>query len=690
MSLNSTHPAALVGPLQHIAEKGLGDMSSLMRPDPPGTINPTRLSMDAWSAPTSPPDFGILASIASPEAQSPFEAPVKNNPPIPLALATTTQAFPRLTRISSDWDVKDEVALAMDLQFSALGREFEERFAEDPRPSARRVRAKYVSHHGYFQRQTRGGTDTYHVSPDPDAGPDASVVVDRHTASIYDAFLLRADVTQNVNVFYRQQVSPHPHRFLAMAMQYMTKVNSRIISQVVFSLWSGKYTFLAREGRVGLQSEVRHKKESTDLKVVTAGFRKEFREKTGLVWSERYKHSPRLGKRFHFVELDYRWSSARLVGELPDYKSVDVNIHEELRELMEAMLYGSPTRKDVEKEPQGGSVTSRVVFGAPYEQLSLWAVFLGFKTLQHISKYLESDRPICWKAMLKASSLYRSRIPFCAGHKRAPVVSSYHAIFLELRLLHSLWPRHEIADLLADVHLRGTLQVRTHKMLAQPLYRAYSSLRHGFRRLTDPSTLEFRELEQYLTKSCHGIHRLRIELRDIYRVFVKAGLQNPYSDWIEGKQGYDVCGEDRLLLWHGTPLDSLLGILDLGLQIRRRGATWTGTMFGNGIYLADASSKSATFCKHHLWDGEAVLLLCEADVGHIRCRSARSIENGHDVIGKPGSQYRSIEGLGKTGPAGWKDVGWELGGAPSYGVVRMVCVRARIALTVTGRSLRLT
>ncbi len=193
-------------------------MSRLWRPDPPGTINPTRLSMDAWSAPTSPQDFGILAQVTSPETQSPFEAPVKNNPSTPPTPAMTTQPFPRLTRISSDWDVKGEVALAMDLQFSALGREFEERFAEGQRPSARRLRAKYVSHHGYFQRQTRGGTDTYHVSPDPDAGLDASVVVDRHTASIYDAFLLRADVTQNVNVFYRLQVSPYSPQFLAFAM----------------------------------------------------------------------------------------------------------------------------------------------------------------------------------------------------------------------------------------------------------------------------------------------------------------------------------------------------------------------------------------------------------------------------------------------------------------------------------------
>ncbi|KAH7007851.1 uncharacterized protein B0I36DRAFT_204745, partial [Microdochium trichocladiopsis] len=70
---------------------------------------------------------------------------------------------------------------------------------------------------------------------------------------------------------------------------------------------------------------------------------------------------------------------------------------------------------------------------------------------------------------------------------------------------------------------------------------------------------------------------------------------------------------ERLLLWHGTRLSSLHGILDVGLQIRRRGVLYTGTMFGEGIYLADSSSKSAGYCRTRgsTGDGDAVLLLCE-------------------------------------------------------------------------------
>jgi len=168
--------------------------------------------------------------------------------------------------------------------------------------------------------------------------------------------------------------------------------------------------------------------------------------------------------------------------------------------------------------------------------------------------------------------------------------------------------------MLAEAHTHAYFQLTLYGTLSQPMYRAFSSLRHGFRRLEpNPLAAEFRELKDYMEKSCHKIHGLRFELQEIYSVFIKSNLPNLYRDWINISRELAGLGasvdEERLLLWHGTPLDSLLGILDLGLQIRRKGSTWTGTMFGNGIYFADASSKSATFCRHREWDdGEAVLL----------------------------------------------------------------------------------
>jgi len=435
---------------------------------------------------------------------------------------------------------------------------------------------------------------------------------------------------------------------------------------------SNTYSLLVREGRVGLQGVGTCVVKSSDRRAVTAKFRQLFRNATGLLWDRRYDLSPIRELSFTFVGLDYHGTIAR-PKELPNYAMVDAKVKEEVRDLMELILYGgyAPKRNDGEDVSVRGSWSE---FSAPYEQLSPWTIFSAFKTLEYIWKYLESGRVIQWKTILRASSQYYSHIPTCI-HGRIPVLSSYHAIFLELKFLHSLWPRQEMAKMLAEIYRRGSLQLNAFKTLAQPLYQGYSSLRHGFRRLMDPRTVEFRELKYYLENSCQSTHRLDLELQDIYRVFVKANLPNPYHDWIKSKRGNDPCGEERFLLWHGTPPDSLLGILDLGLQIRRRGANLTGSMFGNGIYLADAASKSAGYCRHELWDGEAVLLLCEADVGAKRVFSRRSMNDGHDVIEKSGGRHRCIEGLGRTAPAKWKEVEWDMGGrlCTGEGSVFMVC-----------------
>ncbi|KAI3337577.1 PARP-domain-containing protein [Xylariaceae sp. AK1471] len=615
-------------------------MDNWWRPDPPGTINPAKLARPAGAG---EPDFFAASDTSCTPTADALTAPEPASQSVPSAAPTPTiprLTAPRLPRISSDWDAEHDIVVRGNLRYQDIRNEFEDCYVVKRRLAAVRARARararvrHISHRGYFLSQTGDGVKI-RVPVDPMAGPDATVLIHEATASIYDAYLIRTDITRNINIFRRHQVVINP--------------------------LANTYTLFIREGRVGLQGTGRQAMESSDWKLVTTRFRKIFRDMTGLSWNQRYESPSVREGGFMFVELDYRGTVAR-PKEFPNYSVMDAKVGEEVRDLMEVILYGGSVRKrnGGEDLDAPGSWSE---FSAPYEQLSLWTIFSAFKTLERIWKYLESGCVIHWKTILRVSSQYRSYIPTCA-HDRAPVLSSYHAIFLELKFLHSLWPRQEIASTLTEIHRRGSLQLNAYKSLAQPLYQGYSSLRHGFRRLTDPSTAEFRELKDYLEYSCHSTHRLNLELQDIYRVFLKANLPNPYRDWVEAKQGHDTCGEKRLLLWHGTPLDSLLGILDLGLQIRRRGANWTGAMFGNGIYLADASSKSAGFSRHHLWDGEAVLLLCEADVGAERIRSQGCMNNGHDVIEKSGGRHRCIEGLGRVGPAGWKKVEWEMGGPP--------------------------
>lgn len=80
--------------------------------------------------------------------------------------------------------------------------------------------------------------------------------------------------------------------------------------------------------------------------------------------------------------------------------------------------------------------------------------------------------------------------------------------------------------------------------------------------------------------------------------------------------------EERLLLWHGTKIHLLQGILNDGLQapdyekqLSKGGSAFVMTMqqmFGSGIFFADRSSKSAQYTERKDF---GVLLLCEVALG---------------------------------------------------------------------------
>ena len=76
-------------------------------------------------------------------------------------------------------------------------------------------------------------------------------------------------------------------------------------------------------------------------------------------------------------------------------------------------------------------------------------------------------------------------------------------------------------------------------------------------------------------------------------------------------------------------------------------------MFGKGIYLADTSSKSANYCCHDKSGGDALLLLCEAELGTPMFELTDANYNAREGAIKAGSC--STWGKGTETPPAWKD-----------------------------------
>ncbi len=76
------------------------------------------------------------------------------------------------------------------------------------------------------------------------------------------------------------------------------------------------------------------------------------------------------------------------------------------------------------------------------------------------------------------------------------------------------------------------------------------------------------------------------------------------------------------LFWHGSRNENIFGIIDLGLLIRPAGAIHSGSMFGDGIYMANKFKKSLgyTSFRGSYWangnDNRAFLFLFECHIGN--------------------------------------------------------------------------
>jgi poly [ADP-ribose] polymerase len=106
---------------------------------------------------------------------------------------------------------------------------------------------------------------------------------------------------------------------------------------------------------------------------------------------------------------------------------------------------------------------------------------------------------------------------------------------------------------------------------------------------------------------------------------------------------------------HGSRATNYGGILGQGLRIAPPEAPVNGYMFDKGIYLADMSSKSANYCCAYNSGGQALLLLCEAELGN----PMQVLTDAQYDAGTTAAEKGMIStwGQGMIAPKGLRDAG---------------------------------
>jgi len=126
---------------------------------------------------------------------------------------------------------------------------------------------------------------------------------------------------------------------------------------------------------------------------------------------------------------------------------------------------------------------------------------------------------------------------------------------------------------------------------------------------------------------------------------------------------------NRRLLWHGSRLSNMVGILSHGLKIAPPEAPVTGYMFGKGVYFADMSSKSANYCFPSQTNTTGFLLLCDVALG----KSNELIDADYHANKLP-ADCHSVFGIGREepDPSGYMKVD-ETGGEDANGPISIPC-----------------
>ncbi|KAL6240017.1 hypothetical protein BDW75DRAFT_196742 [Aspergillus navahoensis] len=455
--------------------------------------------------------------------------------------------------------------------------------------------------------------------PNEPTWQDPTVFID-DSGLIWDATLNQTVSAANNNKFYRIQL-----------------LNSKDGS---------KYQTWTRWGRVGEHGQSAHLGDGT-LDNAKRHFEKKFRDKSGLAWKDRL--NPPKNNKYTFIERNYEESD----GEDGEDEKADNKLVKQPSNIPASKL-PAPVQNVISfifNQKYFLETMAQMSYDAnklPLGKLSKRTLMSGYETLKELaelaatpslagSKYGMQLRP----AMEQLSNRYFTTIPHVFGRNRPPVLDNQTYIKREIELLETL----------TDMEITNSILKDASKIEdVNPLDSQYAGL--GMQEMTplDHASIEFKELEKYLSGTRGATHGVRYRVIDIFRI-ERQGEHDRF-----GSSPYaNIKNSNRRLLWHGSRSTNYGGILSQGLRIAPPEAPVSGYMFGKGVYFADMSSKSAGYCWYHNSDQKALLLLGDVELGDPIYELYNSDYNAGENAKKEGKI--ATLGKGRTIPAGWKDAG---------------------------------
>ena len=272
----------------------------------------------------------------------------------------------------------------------------------------------------------------------------------------------------------------------------------------------------------------------------------------------------------------------------------------------------------------------------PLGTLTLTQIEEGRKYLREVQALLVQKPKLVGSSdtrVLDLSNAFYSAIPQVMARRPKPsegaTAMESWLVSMALNNEKIIDDKEELLDLLSDVQgmVGGFATKDTHKK--------YEEIGCEYVYL-DPADDSRRRVEAYMQESRSKHHDWKCEVKNVWRVSVK-GQKDKHAPVMK-----DIGNVKPL--FHGSGPQNILGICKRGLLMRPPGVYITGSMFGNGLYFADQSSKSEQYAFGRFGGGHGrgdTFFMFVADVA---LGSIKKYQNPQSNLTKAPSGYHSVQG----------------------------------------------
>lgn len=286
--------------------------------------------------------------------------------------------------------------------------------------------------------------------------------------------------------------------------------------------------------------------------------------------------------KYNLVKIDYDILNRELKNN-----NVQTKLSKPLYNLMEMVFSGNALRSTL------------LDFSLIFDDMPLGKICLGFNEATALLKDLEDNlKSGNSRDIIAATNRFYSYFPQDWGRQPPRIIDTYTMIDEKNKMLHKIMDRNaKYKELINPSNkTRNLLDV------------CYEHLKDSAEiKILNKNTKTYRQIVDYVMNTqllSDDTPRYKLKVDEIFEVERHEELirYQPHEE-----------NFNRQLLFHGTHIENILGILTNGLKLVPLTSHFSGSALGNGLYFADSATKSAPYCRPDPIKKTGLLLLCEGN-----------------------------------------------------------------------------